>query len=212
MKSKFTYIAFFIIFVSQTFSQGLTQKGAASISGTALFSYYSYSDNEETANDNVYISFQPGMTYFLLDNLEAGAILQLTYSSDTKYYIESNYYWGGIYIDKKKVETRQYGAGPFIAYYIGQSEYRPFIAASCLYNYVGYTTDNFVDQDNFHSSIALNVGIGLLIPVGEKFAVTPLVQYQKVNYQQTRYAITPFGKIVPNEETISFGAQLKMFL
>jgi outer membrane autotransporter protein len=184
-------------------------KGSRSLSGGVLFSYASNS----IEGKDYKAAFQSGISYFFIDNLELGINLQLGYAHQTKIYVRTTYGYPQYLVnDSRTLDTRYFDAGPLIAYYFGNGKYKPFISVSCLYNYVSFTQSGSFNDDNIYSTLTTILEAGYLIPVGKKIAVTPLIQYQKTNFQQTRHTITSFGEIAPNEETISFGAQLKMFL
>ncbi len=209
MKFCYISIALIAIFISQIYPQGMTKGGSISISGTALFSYTSYA---ETGDKGIY-SIQPSVSYFIFNNFEAGINAQVTFSHETKIYlIQYDYYYYGKHA--VAYDAHMYGAGPFLAYYFGSGEVKPFISASYTYNKFVFGDSYYVNNDNAYVTNTANFSIGCLIPAGEKIALTPLIQYQILSYVHAVYQRDPlFGsKEAPNEQTLSIGAQFKIFL
>ncbi|HEX3073747.1 MAG TPA: hypothetical protein VHP30_09065, partial [Ignavibacteriales bacterium] len=179
MKNFLLTILMACTFASLCFPQGMTDKGSMSLSGAAFFSYTKYSDD---AIDRK-ISIQPGISYFFFNNLELGINAKFSYShhTETIYYINDPY---GYYEVKTAnfVDSRDYGIGAFISGYLGKGKAKPFLRASIFYDYISFSPGDIYYTNNPVSATSYSIGLGYLIPLNKNIAITPLLQYEFMEY------------------------------
>jgi hypothetical protein len=208
MKNFLLTILIACTFAPLCFPQGMTDKGSMSLSGAAFFSYTKYSDD---AIDRK-ISLQPGISYFIWDKFEVGINAQVSYShyTGTFEYIRDYFDWDNFGARTSYIDTRIYGIGIFAAKYFGMDEAKPFITSSIGYSYVSYSPSDIYYYENPIAALTISFGFGYLIPLNENIALTPLLQYEILNYQQGVEKRYPFEKI-QESRSFSLGAQLKVF-
>ncbi|HEX2984744.1 MAG TPA: hypothetical protein VHO28_14470 [Ignavibacteriales bacterium] len=182
MKIRFLTSFLLLAIVSSVFPQGMTGKGSRSISGSFTIMHTTWDDTESRATE---IILSPGYSYFAADNFELGASLSFRYSELKDEYIGMTY----------TSISRSFGFGPFAAYYFGKSSSKPFLIASLTYATPLHS--------NSYNLFALAFGAGYLIPLNQKAAITPFIEYEFRMYDKDT---------MNDSKSLTVGAQLKMFL
>jgi hypothetical protein len=105
---------------------------------------------------NTTVSLNPAAGYFFLNNFAAGGVFQLSYNKSGEN------------------KTTVFGVGPFVRYYFGKKELKPFIASEYIF------TSNKFDNPSFRSTVNgadFFIGPGLAAFVNEHVAIETLVGY-----------------------------------
>lgn len=148
MKLLFFLLTFSFIAIAQD----LPKKGDVSIGGNFLFAKTSYPHSSTSL-----LNFSPELSYFVATNLEIGAALSIQYS------------------EFSNTNTTTMGIGPFLTAYFKTQDIKPFVGISYTYLTSKLTYSSETISDASENSIGLFGGI--LIPLNQKLAISPLVKY-----------------------------------
>jgi hypothetical protein len=146
------YLFFILIFSFVTIAQELPTKGDISLGGSFLFAKNSYPNGSSSI-----LNFSPEVSYFVNTNFEAGVAIAIQSS------------------DYSDTRTTTIGVGPFIAAYFKTTDIKPFVGLSYTYLTTEFTYGSRTLSDGSESSIGLMGGI--LIPLNQKLAISPIVRY-----------------------------------
>jgi hypothetical protein len=174
MKQLFLIVVLSFVAIAQE----IPTKGDISIGGSFLFAKTSYPKTSMSI-----LSFSPEFSYFVNNNLEIGAALSIQ-SSD---FSNSN--------------TTAIGIGPYLAAYFKTQNIKPYIGIVYTYVTSKSTYGGQTFSDNSENSLGLFGGI--LIPLNQKIAISPLVKY-------SLYFVK--GSQLGDVTQIMFGIGIKAFL
>lgn len=170
-----------VLFIScLSYGQGLTSKGNISLGGEIA-----YSETKINANSTHVLQLSPQASYFTGKNLELGFALAYTSTRQSIY------------------TTSNFGAGPFIVSYMSDNDIKPYIGFSYLL-VVNNQKADFYEFNSRQEKNAFTLMAGFLIPLNEKFAVQPVLQYTFY----TGYGIHSLGDMTQ----ILFGVGFKSIL
>lgn len=149
------FLFFILIFSVVILPQELPTKGDISLGGSFLFAKTSYPNTSYSI-----LSFSPEFSYFVNSSFELGAAISVQSSSS----------------DYLNTTTTTIGFGPFFAAYFKTTDIKPFVGVT--YTYLT-TKITFSDQTSSNDSDENSVGLfgGILVPLNEKLAISPLVKY-----------------------------------
>jgi hypothetical protein len=181
MKTKLVSLIILFAFVSYVYPQGMTEKGSRSIFGNFTVSHMSVDESDASSTQ---IIVAPGYSYFISDNFEFGGALRFSYTE----------YSDMVFDVKYTTTSKSLGLGPFANYYFGKSSTKPFLGASLT-----YATP--LESDSY-SVFSVGLNAGFLIPVNQKIAITPFIEYD-INMYSKDY--------MNNTRLFTVGAQFKMF-
>ena len=116
---------------------------------------------ELNTTNNTTISLTPSAGYFFLNNLAAGGTLNFLYNK--------------IGNDK----TTGFGFGPFVRYYFGKNNLKPFAHTEYLFTSIKFEGPGFSSTTNGGDFF---IGPGLAAFVNEHVAIETLVGYANSNY------------------------------
>ncbi len=114
-----------------------------------------------TSKNNTVIALTPSVGYFFLNNLAAGANVNLSYSK----------------VGENK--TTQFGIGPFARYYLGTLNIRPFAHANI--NFTSNKTKNTGGSDTYNGTNYF-LGGGLAAFINRNVAIEGLAGYSHSAY------------------------------
>ncbi|MBE7173315.1 MAG: outer membrane beta-barrel protein [Williamsia sp.] len=117
--------------------------------------------NLNTAKNDFRLALTPSVGYFIINNLAAGANVDLEYSK-----VGSN-------------KTTVFGIGPFARYYLGTLNIRPFAHANV--NFTSNRSKNTTGSDTYNGSNYF-LGAGLAAFINRNVAVEGLAGYSHSNY------------------------------
>jgi len=146
------YFLFVLIFSIIAQAQDLPKKGDVSIGGNFLFASTN-SDNSSTT----LLQFSPEFSYFVDDNFEIGTTMT----------IQSYQY--------SNTRNTTIGLGPFLSAHFKTASINPFVGISLTYlnQKVSHNGQTAID----YSENSINLFGGILVPLNEKVAIQPLIQY-----------------------------------
>lgn len=213
MKITLCLAVILISFISMNnfFAQSITGKGTYSISGSAEFTYSTSKPDLKT----YILNFTPSFSYFIYDNLETGIMLNYQYKKQNTIFqvLPSDI----IALTHAHDITKGFGIGPFITtyMYISESENKPFVGLSFLYNETITTTtydmaysyyyngDIKLNGRTVHKLYSANIYAGYLLKLDKNIALAPIIQYE---LEGTK--LSNIGDI----NTLLIGIQIKTFL
>lgn len=146
------HLFFILIFSVVALPQELPTKGDISLGG----SFFLASQNTESSSVTI-LQFSPEFSYFVSDNLELGTTLTI------QSYRHSN------------IGNTTIGIGPFLSVHIKTESIKPFVGLSLTYLNQNVTYSGETSRD--YNENSANFFTGLLIPLNEKLAIQPLIQY-----------------------------------
>lgn len=193
MKTKTAIIVISIIFLGNGLLSAQTEKGTIMIGeftnvyqtgeGTPMNMNLGWSthkvksdsgddDNSDPIKE-FSINLTPRVGYFVINNFAVGLDFILAYNNMKRTS-------GGEFITKRT----QFGAGPFLRYYIPTQKIMPFAEASYSIG-SSKTKWNYVDFDGEYSIKVQHwgLGIGFGIPMGDKVTFDALIGYQSHIYK-----------------------------
>jgi hypothetical protein len=141
----------------------------------AIGGNFSFSSTHFSGRTSSVLTISPEASVFLADNLELGASLSTQFAFD-----------GGT--------NAVWGIGPYFNCYFTNNPEKPFVGIQYSYSYYDY-------GQNGNSGNGLTLQGGFLLPVNEKVAVLPVVQFKLMSTNQPQ---SVFQVVV--------GASLKVFL
>lgn len=156
-----------VIFTYLTFAAyGQTDKGKLLIGGgstldfSSLNSTWKTDDDEGDAGKMTELEFSPQIGYFVIDNLAVGVELPITYSSETD---EDDY----------KYSTTAIALAPFVRYYFGTTNIKPYLHGSAGYGTMKMKEDppGGASDDEFVGMFIYSLGGGLGIFLNEKVSL-----------------------------------------
>ncbi len=162
---KITKIIFAAMVVLCAFisSRGQTEKGSFVVGGSSDLSFsfhkYSYDDgSEKDRNFGIY----PEAGYFIADGLAVGTGLSLSFYKSGDYKTNSRF------------------IGPFVKYYFGQSQFRPFLTGGTEF---GRDMSSWEDEEFVSKSFMYKLGGGVAIFLTERISLDLGLRYTHSDYK-----------------------------
>lgn len=149
-----------LLFISSiVFAQSPLNKGTYTVGGNISFSSYSQKNNSDNQN---FLTVEPKLGYFFIDDFYTGTSLLLSYYSSGSY------------------SSTTYGLGPIIRYYFDVENLKPFLGLEYVYSFMSNGDDS---EKNTQTSFTMNAGIDYFIT--NYFALEGSINYSFINHDFT---------------------------
>jgi hypothetical protein len=182
MKKTYLVLTLFFLVISSVFAQ--TEKGTWMLGGSAGWSRSS-SDYGDGTSKTSSLTFNPDVSYFIVDNVALGLLLPLSFSRN-KFAGDSDY--------DAEYRNTGYGLGPNIRAYFPLNEKWALLAQA------GYTfgwqktkmiyevAGNEEETENNDTWKAVNVGGGITYFINKSIGVEGILGYQGYKYGDSDYS------------------------
>ena len=178
---KMYLLAGLLLITTSVFAESPTDKGVYSLGGSI-----SYSDIDSDDSDARFFEFSPSGRYFIYDNIAIGG--SLTYSKTS---------------GSGSFDSKSYGIGPNIRYYLPYEKVNPFIEAGYSYLRNKYKNSLFTSK---RTSDEYTIGFGLDLFISRNVSIEPTVSYSWMDYK------SDIRDIDMDEKTLYFGIGVNLFI
>ncbi|NLD37191.1 MAG: porin family protein [Desulfatiglans sp.] len=179
---KMYLLAGLLLITTSVFAESPTDKGVYSLGGSIS---YRNIDADDGLDEDLY-SFSPSGRYFIFDNIALGG--SVTYEKTS-----------GI------LDTKSYGIGPNIRYYLPYKTMNPFFEAGYSYLRTKLETPYVSSK---RTSNEFSVGFGLDLFISRNVSIEPIVSYSWRDYKDDlSYLIDDM-----DQKTLYFGVGVNLFI
>jgi hypothetical protein len=175
---KMYLLAGLLLITTSVFAESPTDKGVYSLGGSIS---YRNIDSDIGSDDNMF-QFSPSGRYFIIDNIALGGSLTYEKSSGS-------------------FDTKSYGIGPNIRYYLPYETVNPFFEASYSYLRTKFETSLFSSKI---TSDEYTIGFGLDLFISKNVSIEPVVNYSWRDYKSDTRDM--------DEKTLYFGIGVNLFI
>jgi len=157
-------------------------EGGMNLSAMLSFEKYVQGSTVVSTGRGYQINFLPQVGYFISDQFSVGLLTQFYYSNHTNYHND--------------LEEMSVAAGPYLRYYFGKNNVRPFLTIDAGYCYL--------KTDQYYKSKGLvgDCGLGSLFFFSKKLAIDTQLLY---NFSRLKNDASPETKANTNGVRLVFG-------
>ncbi len=177
---KMCLLAGLLLITTNVFAESPTDKGVYSLGGSIS---YSNVDSDYGTENNTF-SFYPSVRYFIFDNVAVGGSLGYGKTSGDS-------------------DSKRYGIGPNIRFYLPYEKVNPFIEAG--YSYLRNKFGSSIFTTKITSS-EYTIRLGLDLFISRNVSIEPTVSYSWMDYK------SDFIEYDMDEKTLYFGIGVNLFI